>query len=75
MYQKSRFHSIRPRARRQSESGQLVIEYVLLLVVSLGIAILMTNMMVSRADPEGFVISALKSILTAIASDRADDIQ
>jgi ABC-type lipoprotein release transport system permease subunit len=51
-----------------------VVEYILLLVVALGVAVLITNLMVSRGVPEGFVISSWKSLLNAVAADKADGV-
>lgn len=76
MVRLSRSHdSIGRRLRRQSESGQIVIEYVLLMVAAIGIALVMTNLMVSRADgQEGFVIKSWRGMVEAIATDKADGI-
>jgi len=52
-----------------------VVEYVLLLIVAVSLAILITNAMVGRSDGnEGFVITKWKQIISAIAQDRADDV-
>lgn len=63
----------RNRPSRQSEGGQIVVEYVLLLVIAVTIAMLMTRLMVSR-DPgqSGFVISKWNQIIEAIGADAAD---
>jgi hypothetical protein len=62
------FHTSRPR-----EAGQIVVEYVLLLVVGVSIAVMLTSMMVSRSeDSPGFVIQAWRGIIEAIASDEID---
>ncbi len=81
--------SIRPKnseSRRQSqpwihgnglgERGQVVVEYVLLLVASVTVALLITRLMVGR-DPgnPGFVISAWNQIVQEIGADKADDIK
>jgi hypothetical protein len=60
----------------RSESGQVVVEYVLLLVASVVLAMLITRLMVGR-DPgnPGFVISAWNSIVEEIGADKADDIR
>lgn len=59
-----------------NERGQVVLEYVLLLVASVVIALLITRMMVGR-DPgnPGFVISAWNSIVDEIGADYPDDIR
>ncbi len=61
--------------RRQSESGQIAVEYVLLLVSAIVFALIITNLMVSRADGgEGFVIRSWKAMVQAIAADKADGV-
>jgi hypothetical protein len=66
----------RKKARRQSESGQIIIEYVLLLAIAVGIATLITKTMVSRTKgSEGFVIQAWEAVINQIAADHADDIK
>lgn len=61
---------------RLGERGQVVVEYVLLLVASVTLALLITRLMVGR-DPgnPGFVISAWNAMVKEIGSDNADDIQ
>ncbi|HVK62345.1 MAG TPA: hypothetical protein VM432_12380 [Bdellovibrionales bacterium] len=61
---------------RQNESGQIVVEYVLLLLVAVSIAAVITRSMIS-SDPDspGFVISAWTALLNEIGADRADDVQ
>lgn len=51
-------------------------EYVLLLVVSVVLALVITSLMVGR-DPgnPGFVLSAWNDIVEEIGADRADDIR
>ena len=63
-------------ANRVCESGQVVVEYVLLLVASVTLALLITRLMVGR-DPgnPGFVLSAWNSIVEEIGADHADDIR
>lgn len=64
------------KANRPRERGQVVVEYVLLLIVSVTIAFVITRLMVGR-DPgnPGFVISTWQAIVEEIGSDRADDIR
>lgn len=63
------------RRRRQSESGQIVVEYVLILMVAVSIAVIVTRIMVGRSDTEpGFVIQAWSTMLEQIGMDHADDI-
>lgn len=61
---------------RVSERGQVVVEYVLLLVASVAMAMIITRLMVGR-DPgnPGFVISAWNAIVEEIGADNADDIR
>jgi hypothetical protein len=63
------------RLRPLGQSGQLVVEYVLLLAVAVVIAALITKTMVGT-DPAkpGFVLTAWQSIVTTIGADHADDI-
>lgn len=63
-------------ASRPRERGQVVVEYVLLLVASVTIAMVITRLMVGR-DPgnPGFVISAWQKIVDEIGTDKADDIR
>jgi hypothetical protein len=63
-------------ATRLGERGQVVVEYVLLLIASVTIAMLITKLMVGR-DPgnPGFVISAWQAIVDEIGADKADDIR
>jgi hypothetical protein len=62
-------------AFRQSERGQIIVEYVLILMVVVAIAAILTKSMIGRdeADP-GFVIKAWDQILRDIGSDHADDV-
>jgi hypothetical protein len=60
---------------RQSESGQIVVEYILLLVVAVALAALITSKMVSRnPSNEGFLIQAWDGMIKAIGADTADDV-
>ena len=55
---------------RRQISGQIVVEYILLLIIAVGIALLITNTMVSR-NPEspGFLISKWYKIINLIGAD------
>ena len=71
--QKSPFANATEKRRfRQSESGQIIIEYVLLLAIAVGLATLITKTMVGRGDNPGFVITAWQELITAIGTDLAD---
>lgn len=64
------------KARALGQSGQIVVEYLLLLVVAVGLATLITKTMINRDESNpGIVLSAWRDLLTAIGSDKADDIQ
>lgn len=55
---------------KKKQSGQIVVEYVLLVIISVSLAALVTSMVVSR-DPEnpGFLIGKWIEILQAIGQD------
>ena len=56
--------------------GQIVVEYVLLLVIGVALAFLITTQMVSRsATSPGFLVKKWVSIITAIGADAADDVE
>lgn len=55
---------------RFSERGQVIIEYVLLMLVALGIATFIMKSMVSRnADDAGFLMKKWQTLIEQIASD------
>ena len=59
-----------------SQSGQIVLEYVLLLVIGVSVAILITSTMVSRnPDSPGFLVRKWFEIIQVIGSDTADDLK
>lgn len=59
----------------RSERGQLVVEYVLLLIVAVGVAIVITSTMVSRnEETPGFLIVKWREIIDTIAADPTDDL-
>lgn len=69
--EQSSAHSI-----RKSQRGQIVVEYVLLLIVGLSVAMLITSQMVSRSpDSPGFVIRKWLSIIELVGSDPSDDVK
>ena len=60
----------------KSRSGQIVVEYLLLLVVATVIALLISSQMVSRnSQAPGFLIQQWNMIITTIGADYADDIE
>lgn len=60
----------------RSVRGQIVVEYVLLLVIGVSLAFLITSQMVSRSpENTGFLVKKWASIIKAIGADRADATQ
>lgn len=58
-----------------TQAGQIVVEYVLMLLVAIGIAVLMTNLIVSRQEGnEGFLIKAWGGIIETISKDPTDEV-
>ena len=63
------------KSTRRNQRGQIVVEYILLLVVGVGIATLITSQMVSRdSTSPGFLITEWTSIINTIGADTADDL-
>jgi hypothetical protein len=60
----------------QRQRGQIVVEYVLLLVIGVSLAMIITGTMVSR-NPEnpGFVVRKWLAIIKTIGEDPADDVK
>ena len=59
----------------QRQGGQIIIEYVLLLAIAVGIALLMTRTLIGRDQGnEGFIIRAWQTLVTQIGKDPADDL-
>ncbi|HAG92087.1 MAG TPA: hypothetical protein DCL41_09455 [Bdellovibrionales bacterium] len=57
----------------KSQKGQVVIEYVLLLMIGVGIAALFTSLMVSRSpETPGFLIVKWTQIIQTIGQDYPD---
>jgi len=54
--------------------GQIVIEYVLLLIIAVSIALLITSLLVSR-DPDnpGFLINKWSQIINLIGNDPVEE--
>lgn len=58
------------------QGGQIVFEYVLLLVIGVTIAMLITSKMASRnPDRPGFLVQKWFDIIKVIGDDDADDLQ
>jgi len=61
--------------RGQSSSGQIVVEYVLLLMIGVTIAMLLVSEVVSRnPDDPGFLMAKWHQIIQTIGQDYADDL-
>ncbi len=73
---KSRDQRIRKLLRRQRQRGQIVVEYVLLLAITVSLAILITKTLIGRDNGNpGFVLAAWQTLITQIGADLADDVQ
>lgn len=58
------------------QRGQIVVEYVLLLVIGVGVAALITTTMVSRSpDNPGFLVKKWFEIIKFIGEDTSDDLK
>lgn len=59
----------------RSQAGQIVVEYVLMLLVAISIAVLIINLIVSRSeDDPGFLIKAWDGIIRTISDDKTDEV-
>ena len=60
--------------RLKNSKGQVVVEYVLLLVIAVGVAFIITTTLVSR-NPEspGFLMTKWRAIIETIAADNTDN--
>ncbi len=62
--------------RGQSDSGQIIIEYILLLIIAVTVAAIITRAMIGRGDDgNGWVLDTWAAINTEIGKDKADDIK
>lgn len=60
----------------KGQSGQVIVEYILLLVFSLTIGVLVTKLFVNRAEgKEGFVILQWQALIQAVAADVPDRVK
>lgn len=58
-----------------NDRGQIVVEYVLLVVVGVTVAMLITSTMVSRnADRPGFLVKKWADLIRLVGNDPADDL-
>jgi hypothetical protein len=64
------------RIRQNGQSGQIIVEYVLLLAIAVIVAALITRAIISP-DPNspGFMLKSWDEIVKAIGADHADDIE
>jgi uncharacterized protein (UPF0333 family) len=61
---------------RQRQGGQIVLEYVLLIVIGVTVAMLITSTMVSRdANSPGFLIRKWFEMIRTIGEDPSDDLK
>lgn len=57
------------------QAGQIVVEYVLMLLVAVAIALLIINLVVSRnPGNEGFLIKSWGGIIKTIGDDKTDEV-
>lgn len=57
----------------QNRRGQVLVEYLLLLVIAVGIVTIMTRQLISRSEASpGLIIKAWDGILKSIANDVPD---
>lgn len=60
--------------KRKNQSGQVIIEYLLLLVIAVGMAAILTKQLVSRTPgEEGILVTKWHAMLKVIGDDLADD--
>lgn len=65
---------MKSRRRPGSQSGQVIIEYVLLLVIAVSLAALLTKQLVSReSGNEGALVLKWQAMLKVIGDDISDD--
>lgn len=61
--------------RKKSQSGQILIEYILLLLMTVSIAMILTKGLVGRrdsAESSGVLIKSWHKVITAIGNDLPD---
>jgi len=59
-----------------NKRGQIIVEYILLLVVAVSVAILITNRLVSRnPNSPGIMVGKWRAIIQEIGKDTPDDIK
>lgn len=58
--------------KSSKNSGQVLVEYLLLMVIAVGIAAAMTKALVGRGSTQGIIIGAWNKILLNIGKDVPD---
>ena len=67
--------SLAKKSTFRKDSGQIVLEYILLLVAGVGMAALVTSTMISRNEQNpGFLIVKWMKIIQEIGKDQTDDL-
>jgi uncharacterized protein (UPF0333 family) len=73
MDQKSQIISI-GNSRLGQNKGQIVVEYVLLLLVAVALALLLVRGLVGNGDSKGVIIQAWSGLVDFVRNDKADDV-
>ncbi len=63
--------------KKTSQKGQLVLEYILLMLVTVGLSLSISNLLIKKsADPQeqGLIISVWSSTVAKIAADYAGEL-
>ncbi len=61
------------KSNRKKNNGQVLVEYLLLMVIAIGISTMLTKKLISRSDSEtGIIVDAWDRILTQIGRDVPD---
>ncbi|MNJ96644.1 hypothetical protein D3C87_143730 [compost metagenome] len=63
---------LKSRSSLKNSKGQIVVEYVLLLVIAVSIAALLVNQLASRGDEPGVIVAKWYSILKTVGDDNPD---
>ena len=56
----------------KNRRGQILVEYLLLLVIAVGLATLLTKKLIGRGDSPGIIINQWDKILKVIGNDLPD---
>jgi uncharacterized protein (UPF0333 family) len=65
---------MRPFSKKNKNKGQVLVEYMLLLLISVSFATLLVSKLVSRkeGDSQGLIIKAWSKMLTTLGNDLPD---